>query len=118
MKLPWRPQDVRDIIAMGYLLRKAPFKRELVPAQENKLCCCRMPTAVNKDERSWRSEENFDIGHVDMEFGVCPAGFQSCFGPAFPCYDVFGMVMYILCHDMLEGCDLLFLILIFKGDYS
>ena len=40
-------------------------------------------TAVNKDERSWRSKEHFDIRHRDKEFGVCPAGFLSCFGPVF-----------------------------------
>ena len=27
-----------------------------------------LPTAVNKDERSWRSEENFDDGYGDLEF--------------------------------------------------
>jgi hypothetical protein len=30
-----------------------------------------VPTAVNMDERSWRSEECFDIGHGDVEFGIC-----------------------------------------------
>ena len=40
--------------------------------------------AVSKAERSWRSEERFDISHEDAEFRVCPAGFQSCFGPVFP----------------------------------
>jgi hypothetical protein len=42
-----------------------------------------LPTAVNEDERSWRSKEDFDIGHGNMEFGVCPAGFLSCFYRAF-----------------------------------
>jgi hypothetical protein len=37
------------------------------PAKEN---CA----AVNKDERSWKSEECFDNSHGDAEFGVCPAG--------------------------------------------
>jgi hypothetical protein len=34
--------------------------------------------ASNKAERSWRSEELFDI--PDAEFGVCPAGFGFGFG--------------------------------------
>ena len=34
-----------------------------------------LSTAVNKDERSWRSEERFDIRHIDVEFGVWPTGF-------------------------------------------
>jgi hypothetical protein len=42
--------------------------------------------AVNKAERSWSSEEHFDIRPGDAEFRVCPAGFQSCFAPVFsPC---------------------------------
>jgi hypothetical protein len=32
--------------------------------------------AANKAERSWRSEESFDIRHGDAEFGVCQAGFS------------------------------------------
>ena len=32
--------------------------------------------AVNKAERSWRSEEHFDIRHGDAESGVCPVGFS------------------------------------------
>ena len=44
--------------------------------------------AVNKDKKNWRSEAHFDIRHGDAEFGVCPAGFQSCFGPVFPHYDI------------------------------
>jgi hypothetical protein len=36
-----------------------------------------LPTAVTKDERSWRSEEHFDIRHGDAESEVCPAGFWS-----------------------------------------
>lgn len=42
--------------------------------------------AVNKDEKSWRSEEHFDIRYGDAEFGVRPAEFLSCFDPVFPHY--------------------------------
>jgi hypothetical protein len=48
--------------------------------------------AVNKAERgSWRTEECFDIRHEVAEFGVCLAGFLSCFGPVFPYYAPFSM---------------------------
>jgi hypothetical protein len=80
-KLPWRPQDVRDVRAMGYLLKKAANK---VWSQSKR----KKFVAVNKDEKSWRSEECFDIRHGDAEFGVCPAGFWSCCGPIFSHYDV------------------------------
>ena len=70
LKLPWIPQDVRDARATGYLLRKAA-NREWKQPKGKKFA------AVNKDEKSWRSEEHFDIRHGDAEFGVCPAGFLS-----------------------------------------
>ena len=34
-----------------------------------------MPTVVNKDERSWKCEECFEIGNGNMEFEVCLSGF-------------------------------------------
>lgn len=47
------------------------------------------------------------FGHGVVEFHICPAGY---------CLDLvqyfitmsYGIVMYILCHSMLEVCDLLF----------
>jgi hypothetical protein len=48
---------------MGYLPRKAANGVE--PTQEKELF------AVNKAERSWKSEEHFDIRHGDAEFKVC-----------------------------------------------
>ena len=72
----WRPEDVRDVRAMGYLSRKTV--KGVEPAQEKKCA------AVDKAGRSWRSEERFDIRHGQAEFVVCPAGFPSYFGPVFP----------------------------------
>ena len=69
--------------------------------------------AVNKDERSWRSEECFDIRHGDAEFGVYQAGFWFCFGPEFPHYDVWNGNVYPV---MLEVCNLFYFD--FIGDYS
>jgi hypothetical protein len=80
--LPWRPQDVGDASTVRYLLRKTANREWNQP--KRKKC-----VPVNKDERSWRSEEHFDISYGDAEFGVCPAGFQSSFGPAFPHYALF-----------------------------
>ena len=48
---------------------------------------------------------------------MCPAGFGSCLVQYFLTMFLslcFGVILYILCHCMLEICDL-FLILIFRG---
>ena len=98
---------------MGHLPRKAANREWSHP--KRKKCI-----AVQKAEQSWKSEDRFDIRHGDGEFEVCPAGF----GLALVQYFLtmlpslcFGMVMYILCHYMLEVYDLL-LDLEFKEDYS
>ena len=70
LKLLWRPQDAR---AVGYLMRKAASGSETSPGKE--VCSCQQ-----RWKRSWRSEDCFDIYHEDAKFGVCPAGFLSCFG--------------------------------------
>ena len=74
---------------MGYLPRVAANKEWNQP--KRKKC-----VVVNKAERSWRSEEHFGNRHGDGGLGVCPAGFQSCFGSASPhsSHLCFGMVMY------------------------
>lgn len=61
LKLPWRPQHDRDARAVEYLLRKAANREWDQPKRKN----C---VAVNKDERSWRSEEYFNFRHGDTEF--------------------------------------------------
>lgn len=74
--------------------------------------------AVNKTERSWNSEECSNIRHGKIEFGDCPAGFQSCFGPVllnmFP-FLSFARVIYILCHCMLEGRNCFLILILFQG---
>ena len=96
--LTWRLQDVRDVRAVGYLLRKAA-NREWKQSKRKKY------VSVNKAERSWRSEEHFDIRHGDAEFGVCPARFWSSFGPVFSYYapfptfwnsDAYPMPLYVV----------------------
>ena len=82
-----------DDRVMGYLLGTTANRKN-------------QPKKKNKAEMSWRSEEHFDIKHRDTEFGVCPAGFQSCFGPIFPHYlpfpsfwksNVYPMPFYVGC---------------------
>jgi hypothetical protein len=44
LKLPWRPQDVQDTRALGYLLRKAAIREWNKPSRKKFL-------SVNKDEK-------------------------------------------------------------------
>jgi hypothetical protein len=74
-----KPQDVGGARVLGRLLRKAANQIWNQPKREK----C---VAVNKTERNLRSEEYFDNRHGNEEFGVCSAGFRSCFGPIFPYY--------------------------------
>lgn len=90
---PWRPQDVGGIRVVGFLQRKAASREWKQPKRK-----C---VAVNKAERSWRSEEHFDIRHGDPEMGVCPAGFWSPLAQRFlPVFLLLspGMVMDVFCH--------------------
>jgi hypothetical protein len=79
MKLPWSSQDVRDARVMRHLPRKVPSK-EWNHLKKKKF------VAVNKNERSWRSEEHFYIKDGNTKFGVCPTGFLFCSGLVFPHY--------------------------------
>ena len=73
LKLTWRPQDVQDARAVGYLLRKAANGVE--PARDKEVWC-----SQQRWKRSWSYEDCFDIRHADKEYGVCSACFLSCFG--------------------------------------
>jgi len=44
LKLPWRPRDVQDARAMGYLLRKAANREWNQPRRKKSV-------TVNKDEK-------------------------------------------------------------------
>lgn len=65
---------MREAGAMGQLLRKAADR--MWNKSKGKKCAI-----TNKAENSWTSEEHFDIRHGDVNFGVCQAGFWSCFVP-------------------------------------
>lgn len=64
-------------------------------------------------EKSWRSDEYFDITHGEAGFGVCPAPFRLalvqcsslCSSPPF------WLVMYNLCCFMLEVQDCAFVLI-------
>lgn len=65
--------------------------------------------AVNRAGRSWRSEEvtlTLDMEMQNFEFALLTFGLAlvQCFHTMLP----FGMVIYILCHCMLEVCYGLF----------
>ena len=66
--------------------------------------------SVDKDERSWRSEECFDIRHGDMEVEFALLAFSFGLAQYFITILPFlhcGMAMY-LWHCMLKICDLLY----------
>lgn len=88
---------------MGYLPRRTAHRDWKNPRESL------LPVAVSKTGREEPSKP-FDMEHGVTEFGVCPGGFWSSFGLLFPYYAPipFGMVMYSLCHFMLEICYLLF----------
>lgn len=66
---------------MRYLPRKAA---DMIWNQSKREKC----VAVNEAERSWRSEEPFDISHGDAEFWGLSC-WVSVFGPIFPHYATF-----------------------------
>lgn len=104
LESPWRLKNVGDDKAMGYLLRKAGdgWKQP-----KRKQCII-----VSKGERSWRFKECLDIS-IEMqtlEFAQ-PASFSFAVVPHFLTVLHFlhlEMVMYTLCYNMLDICDLLF----------
>jgi hypothetical protein len=80
---PESPQDVGYARVMGFVKRDAVNREWNWPKRNN----C---VAVNKVEKSWRSEDCFDIRHGDAEFGVYTAVFWSCFCPVFPLSSLLG----------------------------
>jgi hypothetical protein len=101
--LPWRPQDVRDVRGMSYQQKRAAKTKWNHPKREKWL-------AVNKTDRSWSSEEHFELGHGYAVVAVFPAGLWSCFVPVFPHnppFVPFGTLLYILGYFGLEVHGLL-----------
>ena len=87
---PWRSQEVRDARTVEYLLKRAA-NRERNQLKRNKVCYIQ----VDRAERSWRTEESFDIKHGDAEFGLCSVLFWSSIFSLCSFSLHFGMVLYI-----------------------
>lgn len=100
--LSWKPPDVWDDRIMGCMPRKATNRAWKQPKVEKY-------DVVNKAGKE-PFNKPFDIKHVVTEFQVFPDEFCSCSGPISSLFLFlhFGMVIYILCHRMLEVCNLLF----------
>ena len=78
LKLPWISQNVQNARTCQDMLLtwNRTRQRERVVLQSTKL-----KGVVNL--------KHSDIRHGDVDFGVCQAGFWSCFGSVFPHYDFF-----------------------------
>ena len=75
---PTLKENCRSLECDGVSAIRTPADVQVEPAQREEVCCS------HKVGRSWRSEGWFVIRHGNAEFGVCPAGFWSCFGGVFP----------------------------------
>jgi hypothetical protein len=60
LKLPWRPQDVQDATAMGYLLRKATNREWNLPKRK-------MFVLVNKEEKGAEDLKPALTSDIDMQ---------------------------------------------------
>lgn len=112
-ELPWRPQE------FGKLEPWDTSKGKCLTV--NGTSSREKSVEVNKDEKSWRSEECFAIRHGgDAQFRVCPAYFQSCFGSVFAHYapsttfwngNVYPVSLYVIvCYVCFD--------FVFTEDYS
>ena len=106
--LPWRPQDVKDARAMGYLPRRAAKRKWEQPRREK---CA----VVNRGGKS-RELKSMLTSDVEMQSWESA---QLVFALALVQYLLtvlsslqFGMVMDILCHCILEVCDLFFILIL------
>lgn len=107
-ELSWRPRDVRDARVIGYLPSRA--------ANWGWTSTREKCAAVNKDERSWRSEEGLDIRHGDMQSLL--SWFPFLFGPAFSSLCSLSSLLewqYVSCAIVCWKYVIWFFILIFQG---
>lgn len=66
LKLPWRPKDVKDARATGYLLRKAANREWNRPRRKKFVI-------VNEDEKGVEDLKTALTSDMEMaEFGMCP----------------------------------------------
>lgn len=89
--MPWRPHWFGQVKDGGYLPKRAT-SRQWKQFKRNKCIIVKNVTSnmnFNKSEVTWRSEEHFDIKHLDAEFEVCPVSFLTFFSIAFYHYTPF-----------------------------
>ena len=95
--LCWR---VKDASAMGSLLRKAVGQAWNQSKREAGACC-------SQERGELKSAWTSDAWRQNLEFS--PLGFSlTLVFPHSALLPSFWIVIYILCHCMLEVCDLLF----------
>lgn len=92
-RLDWRHQDVGDAQDMGYLPRRAAKRNQ------NQLKREKYVAVNNKLESTLTSY--MEMQNLDFVFLVFSHTLVQYFLP-------FGMVMSILCHCMLEACNMSF----------
>jgi hypothetical protein len=68
---------------VGYLLRKAANKKRNKSRRKKFV-------AVNTEEKEIGDLKSALTSDMEIQFGVCPVGFLSCFGPVFPHYGNLG----------------------------
>lgn len=96
-----RPQDVGDARAVGHLQGSAAYRE-----------WCQLRRDMWQASESAK-HSHLSKGHSATIFGICPSGFQYCFGPVFPHYALvppFGhgnvplwCWKYILCFLIFQG---------------
>ena len=98
-----RFQDAGDVRAVGYQPRRAEDQVWNQPKRDKCIAVMKL--------QDWRAEAFSNIRHGDAEYGVCLLVFglalAQYFLTMFP-FLPFGIIMYFLCHYMLEKYDLLF----------
>ena len=74
LKLPWSPQDDRDVKTVGYLPRKAANRKWNQPRRKKFV-------GVSKDGKGTGDQKTALTSDMEMsEFGVCSAVCLSSFG--------------------------------------
>ena len=111
--LPWRSQDGGDARAVGSLPRRAADRSGTSPRERSVLQSTKL-----KGVGDLRSILTSDMEMQSLEFAqpVFSLALAQHFLAILP-FLRFEMAMYILCHYMLEVCDL-FLDFDFISDYS
>lgn len=102
--LPWRTQDVGDTRAMVYLSRKAANREWNSPKERSVLQSTKLTGVGDLKSVLTSDMEMQSLEFVQLIFSLTLVQYFLTMPPSL----CFGMVMNILCHYMLEVCDLYF----------